>query len=117
MSDLPLATRYQVGDDFMVQFVWHLPNGDFLRALFQVHLLSIDWSKERHTLQINQWVGGRQESRPGELSAQLSKEYWALAKGLVGKKFMLPFEAEDGQPVRLKLSTLTGEHNYFNRLG
>lgn len=111
------TARYQIGDSFPVQFVWQLPNGDFLRDLFQAQVLAIDWGMEKYTLQLIEWLGGRQESSTGESRSieQVTQEYWMAAKQLVGKKFTLAFEAEDGKPVRLKLTTLTGEHRYFNR--
>ena len=46
---------------------------------------------------------------------ELSKDYWALVGELVGNKLTIAYEAEDGRAIHLRLTTLTGEHNYFTR--
>jgi hypothetical protein len=46
----------------------------------------------------------------------LARDYWRLVGRIVGKRVSLAFEVEDGRPLWLRLTTLTGEHRFFDRL-
>ena len=110
--------RYQIGDTFGVQFVWRIPDGDFLRAIFEVEVLYRDQASGKYVLQLGEFAAARQESADGSTQRMedLSREYWTLVAGLVGRKISLAFEADDGRPLWLRLETLTGEHDFFTRL-
>ena len=110
--------NYQVDDKFRVQFVWKIPEGDFLRAIFRVEVLLLDGLSEKYVLRLTEFMAGRQESsvvvfRPVE---ETSTSYWQLVAELVGKRISLSYEADDGRPLWLRLETLTGEHSFFSRL-
>ena len=45
----------------------------------------------------------------------MSRDYWQLVGGLVGRRITLAYEADDGRALYMRLETLTGEHNYFTR--
>jgi hypothetical protein len=107
-----------IGDNFRVQFVWRIPNGDFLRALFGVEILAQDILSEKYVILLRDFLAARQESEDGEMRSldEVNKEYWGMVSSLAGKKISLAFEADDGRPLWLRLETLTGEHNFFSRL-
>lgn len=110
--------HYEVSQSFPIQFVWRLPDGDFIRAVFQATVLELDFSLDRYLLQLTALPAGRQESPTGEMRPpeQLSSEYWQMVGNLVGRKVYLAFEVDDGRPIRLRLDTLTGEHSFFRRV-
>jgi hypothetical protein len=111
-------THYQVGEIFSVQFVWRVPDGDFLRALFEAEVLHIDQVADKYVLQIGEFLAARQETANGSVQGAdaLKRDYWALVAQLVGRKISVAFEADDTRPLWLRLETLTGEHNFFTRL-
>jgi hypothetical protein len=113
-----IAPNHQVGDIFTVQFVWQLPDGDFLRAIFEAEVLALDANLDRYLLRLQQLVAGRQETAEGlaRPETELAADYWALVGRVVGKKIYLAYEADDGRPLRVRLATLTGEHTFFTRL-
>lgn len=110
--------QYQVGETFRVQFVWKLPEGDFLRALFDAEVLHLDPVADKYVIRLTKFVAGRQEDSKGEMRSrsQIAIGYWTLVNNLAGQKISLAFEADDGHPLWLRLETLTGEHNFFRRL-
>ncbi len=109
--------NYQVGDTFLLQFVWRLPDGDFVRALFQAEVLTSIDVAEKYMVRLNELVAGSQESPTGEgrEKAQFTKEYWALVVRLVGSRITVAWEATDGRALQMRLATLTGEHDFFTR--
>lgn len=114
---MPVA-NYQVGEIFRVQFVWRIPEGDFLRAIFTAKVLLQDNVSDKYVVQLVEFVSGRQEAPDGSTRPieDVAREYWALVNQLEGRKISLAFEADDGRPLWLRLETLTGEHNFFRRL-
>ena len=110
--------NYQVGEDFRVQFVWRIPKGDFIRAMFEVEVLLLDSRSEKYVLQLTEFLAGRQESGEGILrqAKESSRSYWQLVSELVGRRISLSYEVDDGRPLWLRLETLTGEHSFFRRL-
>ena len=112
------ADHKDVGDKFRVQFIWRIPDGDFLRALFAVEILAQDILSEKYVVLLKDFMAARQESDEGEMRSldEVDKEYWGMVSSLVGKRISLAFEADDGRPLWLRLETLTGEHNFFSRL-
>jgi hypothetical protein len=113
-----MEARYGVGETFSVQFVWRIPDGDFLRALFEAEVLYIDRVAGKYVLYLGQFTAARQERVDGSVQEAdaLKREYWALVSGLVGRKISVAFEADDARPLWLLLDTLTGEHDFFSRL-
>ncbi len=109
--------NYQMGDSFRLQFVWQVPSRDYVRALFQVEITSLDLETQRYIVQIQQLLGKRQETAEGEArpAADLTPEYWQLVRELVGRKAAIAYEASSPQPIRLRYETLTREHHYFTR--
>lgn len=110
--------NYQVGETFRVQFVWKIPDGDFLRAIFLASVLHIDDVSDKYVVRLKKFDAGRQETPDGVARpvGETAKEYWALVNQLEDRKISLAVEADDGRPLWLRLETLTGEHNFFRRL-
>jgi len=109
---------HEVGESFKIQYVWRIESGHFLRALFRARVLGHDDSTDKYILLLEEFVAGKQEDAVGETANadELAREHWKTISELVGKKITLAYEADDGRTIRLKLATLTGEHNYFTRL-
>lgn len=114
---MPLA-NHDAGDTFAVQFVWQLPDGDFIRAIFRARVEALDARLDRYLLRLEDLEAGRQEQPDGEARAMegLSKAYWGMVGALIGKRVYLAYEVDDGRPIRLRLDTLTQEHSFFTRL-
>lgn len=110
--------NYRIGEIFHVQFVWRIPDGDFLRAIFTAEVLLIDDISDKYVVLLTEFVSGRQEAPDGSMRSleDVAKDYWARVKQLEDRKISLAFEADDGRPLWLRLETLTGEHNFFRRL-
>jgi hypothetical protein len=109
---------YGIGDAFQVQFIWRIPAGDFLRAIFMAEVLQLDDLSQKYVVLLKEFLAGRQETGNGEMRPleEVSRSYWALVDDLAGKRISLAFEVDDGRPLWLRLETLTGEHNFFKRL-
>lgn len=114
---MPVA-NYQPGESFPIQFVWELPDGDYVRAVFEAEVEAHDFALDRYLLRLARLKAGRQERPDGEMRAkeELSRSYWAMVGDLVGKRVHLAFEVDDGRPLKLRLDTLTQEHSFFTRL-
>ncbi len=113
-----IEARHQAGDSFSVQFVWRLPDDDYIRALFEARVLALDAGLDRYLLRLERLIAGRQELPDGQPRPIESLEggYWPRVQGLVGKRIYLAYEVDDGRPMLLRLATLTGEHSFFTRL-
>ncbi len=111
-------TNLEVGSSFSVQFIWQLPNNDFIRAIFKAEVLELMPSADKYVVRLSELVAGRQESASGEtlLKEELSSDYWALVGRIQGRRATLAYESDDGRPLRLRLATLTGKHTFFFRL-
>ncbi len=114
---MPLA-NYQPGESFPVHFVWELPDGDYVRAIFEAEVEELDFRLDRYLLRLRELKAGRQESPTGDArpKEELARNYWAMVGALVGKRVHLAFEVDDGRPIKLRLDTLTQEHRFFTRL-
>ena len=110
--------RYDTGQTFEVQFIWRLPDNDFIRARFEVEVLHQDLVSEKYVVRLATFVAGRQETAAGETRSldEVARDYWALVDRLAGRRISLSFEVDDGRPLWLRLDTLTGKHNFFRRL-
>lgn len=113
---MPSANN-QPGDTFALQFAWQLPEGDYIRAVFQAEVLDLVPSADKYIVRLNKLIAGRQENENGELRSReaFSYEYWKLVNRLVGKKITIAYEADDSRAIHMRLATLTGEHNFFTR--
>lgn len=113
-----IEAHYAVGDSFPIHFVWQLPDGDYVRAVFRAEVLAHDLSLDRYLLRLAELVAGRQETPQGEMRPkdEMARPYWKMVTALVGKRVYLAFEVDDGRPILLRLDTLTQEHRFFTRL-
>lgn len=110
-------SHYTAGQTFQAQFAWRLPNGDYLRAVFDVEVLSLVPAADRYVVRIKRLLAGRQENSDGILKPEdtFTGEYWELVHRLVGRRLSLAYEADDTHAIHMRLETLTGEHNFFYR--
>ncbi|MCB8944382.1 MAG: hypothetical protein H6658_11595 [Ardenticatenaceae bacterium] len=109
--------HYQKGEFFPVQFVWRLPDGDFIRAVFKADVLDIVPAADKYVVCLRELMAGRQESATGEMRPveELTREYWRLVGRLQGRRVTVAFECDTGKSLHMRLETLTGEHNFFFR--
>ena len=109
--------EYDVGETFPVQFTWRLPDGDFIRAVFEAEVRDHVPEAEKYVVTLNRLVAGRQEDSDGQMRSQeaFSRDYWRMVGDLIGNKVTLAYEAADGRALHMRLATLTGEHNFFTR--
>ena len=109
--------HYQPGDSFPVQFAWRLPEGDYLRAVFQADVLELVPEAEKYVVRLSRLIAGREDDPAGQTkpAEALTREYWDLVGGLIGRRITLAYEAGDGRALYMRLATLTGEHNFFTR--
>jgi hypothetical protein len=110
-------SHYHVGETFPIQFAWRLPEGGYLRAIFQAEVLALVDPADKYIIRLNQLLAGREETADGETKAKalLSADYWQLVGQLVGRIITVAYEAADGRALYMRLETLTGEHNFFSR--
>lgn len=110
-------SHLQAGNTFLVQFVWRLPDGDIMRALFRAEVLAVIDAAEKYMVRLLELVAGSQESSTGEGrdKEQFAKPYWALVVQLVGRRVTVAWEVADGRALTMRLATLTGEHDFFRR--
>lgn len=109
--------QYEVGDSCVLQFVWTLPDGDFIRTLFKAEVLDIIEAAEKYMVRLTELVAGSQENKEGHGRDQdeFNKPYWKLVVNLIGNRVTVAWEAADGRPLHMRLATLTGEHDFFTR--
>ena len=109
--------RYEVGDTFPVQFVWRLPSDNLVRAVFRAEVLDVVVAADKYMVRLAELLSGREETAAGEFvpKAEMSKQYWALVVQLIERKATIAFEAANGRIMQMRLSTLTGEHDFFYR--
>ncbi|MDT8305891.1 MAG: hypothetical protein RRC07_08150 [Anaerolineae bacterium] len=114
---MPTA-NYSPGELFPLHFVWQLPSGDFLRAVFQAEVIAHDLDLDRYLLRLAELLAGRQETPQGEMrpKEEMDLPFWKMVTELIGKRVYLAFEVDDGRPIRLRLDTLTQEHRFFRML-
>lgn len=113
---MPTA-NYAVGEDFPIQFAWHLPDGDYVRAVFTAVVLDHIPEADKYLVLLKDLIAGRQEDADGNLrpTADFSREYWTLVGKLIGRKVTVAYEVDDSRALHMRLETLTGEHNFFTR--
>lgn len=113
-----ISAKYKENEQFELQFVWKIPNGDFVRAIYTVQVVALDHFLARYVIQLTDLKAGRQEDEQGvaRTPEQFSREYWTYANELVGRKAKVAFEVDDGAPIRLRVDTLTRQHRFFTRL-
>ncbi len=113
---MPEANK-KIGESFAVQFAWKLPNKDYVRAVFRAEVLDLVPEADKYIVRLHELVAGRQEDGSGVLRPQeaFSKDYWKLVGRLVGRRITVAYEADDSHAIYMRLSTLTGEHDFFFR--
>jgi hypothetical protein len=113
---MPTA-HFQPGESFAVQFAWRLPDGEYLRAIFQADVLDLVPGADKYVVRLSQFLAGREDDADGQVKMleALEGQYWDLVRGLAGRRITIAYEADDGKPLYLRLATLTGEHNFFSR--
>lgn len=112
-------SHFSPGQSFPVQFAWRLPEGDYLRAVFQAEVIDLVPSADKYIVQLSELLAGREETPDGDLKPtdQFHRDYWSLVGELIGRRLTIAYEADDSHAIHLRLETLTGEHNYFTRFG
>lgn len=112
-----MADYKALGESFPLQFVWSLPSGEFLRAVFEAVVLEHDLAADKYVVRLSRLVAGRQETAVGKpLTAdQFDEVAWAKVRRLAGRRVQVAFESDNGRPLRMRYATLTGEHNFFFR--
>ncbi|MCP4420280.1 MAG: hypothetical protein GY805_27050 [Chloroflexi bacterium] len=113
---MPEAKR-TVGEWFPVQFVWQLPDGDYIRAVFRAQILDIIPAADKYLVQLEELLAGRQESKDGEMrpKEKMTIPYWVLVRKIIGNKVTLAYEVDNGRPLHMRLTTLIGKHDFFTR--
>lgn len=113
-----VKANYEAGQSFNVQFVWRIPDGDFMRAVFSAEVLKLDPESGKYVLLLKEFMAGRQEDSQGVMRPveEVDSNHWAQVSSLSGRRVALAYEVDDGRPLWLRWQTLTGEHNFFNRL-
>lgn len=109
--------HFQTGESFNLQFAWRLPEGDYLRAIFQADVLDLVAGADKYVVRLSRFLAGREDDVDGKVKPldALEGEYWDMVRALAGRTITIAFEADDGHPIYLRLATLTGEHNFFTR--
>lgn len=109
--------NYTVNEKFNIHFVWNLPNGNYIRALFETIVLDIDIAADRYLIELSSLLRKREEDETGSGLPEEGHtlEYWQMVYALIGRKAHVAFEADDGRPLFLRLPTLTLEHKFFTR--
>lgn len=113
---MPEAKR-NVGEWFAVQFVWKLPDGDYIRAIFRAEILDLIPQADKYFVRLDELLAGRQESADGEMRSkeEMTIPYWVLVREIIGNQVTLAYEVEDGRALHMRLATLIGEHDFFTR--
>ena len=109
--------RFQPGQSFPLQFAWRLPEGDYIRAVFQADVVELVPSADKYVVRLSRLLAGREDDADGAARPleALEGEHWEQVRNLIGRKITIAYEADDGRPLYLRLATLTGEHNFFTR--
>ena len=104
------------GEQFQVQFVWRLPNDDYVRAVFRARIKAIQHHEERYLVELEAFVGGMQEAADGSVrpTDEMDKARWARVVALGGRTVQVAYEAAK-QPLYMKLETLDAPHTFFTR--
>ncbi len=109
--------HYQPGQTFNLQFAWRLPEGEYLRAVFEAEVIDLVPTADKYIIRLRRLLVGREDDPEGAVKpiTALEGEFWDLVRGLTGRTLTIAYEADDGRPLYLRLATLTGEHNFFTR--
>jgi hypothetical protein len=113
---MPTA-NYKIGESFLLQFAWRLPDGDYLRAVFDARVLDLVPEADKYLVRLEQLTAGRQEDENGQMrpTTEFSRDYWRLVGQLIGRKLTVAYEADNSRALHMRLATLTEEHNFFTR--
>ena len=101
--------RYNPGESFPLHFVWQIPDGDYVRAVFRAEVLAHDLSLDRYLLRLAELLSGRQETPERNApERELALPCWKMVTALIGKRVYLAFEVDDGRPILLRLDVDPG---------
>lgn len=111
-----MTPSYSVGDHFNVQFVWRLPDDDYLRAVFEVAVVEVHLHEQRYLVALTRLLGGIQEAPDGSYrpKEQFTRPLWAKIVAFTDSRVLVAYEAAT-QPLYMRYATLIGEHTYFTR--
>ncbi len=100
-----------------MQFVWKLPDGDYVRAVFRAVILDMVPAADKYLVCLDELLAGRQETEDGQMrpKEKMTIPYWVMVRQIIGSQVTLAYEAEDGRPLHMRLTTLIGEHDFFTR--
>jgi len=109
--------HYEPGQSFPLQFAWRMPDGEYLRAIFQADVLELVPGADKYIVRLAEFLAGREDDSEGNVKPldALEGEYWEMVRRLNGRTITIAYEADDGKPLYMRLATLTGEHNFFTR--
>lgn len=110
-------SHYNIGESFALHFAWRTPEREYIRAIFQAEVVDLVPGADKYVVLLRQFLAGREDDADGNVKPleALKGEYWDHVRGLVGRTITIAYEADDGQPLYMRLATLTGEHNFFTR--
>ncbi len=66
MRDAMPEAHYRTGQSFPVQFAWRLPDGEYLRAVFQADVLELVATANKYVTRLSYLLAGREEAADGE---------------------------------------------------
>ncbi len=92
------------GDIFPVHMAWTLPDGRRLRATFQAEVLALEPQVDRLSCRLTALVA---------CNGPEDDEWTERVRSQVGKRVLLPGEANGSLVLPLKAGTLTGAVRYF----
>lgn len=100
---------FSPGTRFPLRMRWKLGDGTILLATFMCEILEVDEGQMRLLVRLGTLLSLQGSQAPDELDQDATRR----AQALSGKYAYVPYEAGNGLPLSLRLSTLTGEHGYF----
>ena len=115
---MPSPTK-NIDEIIRLQFVWKLPDRSYLRTIFDARITGLDTVQERYIVHLKALIASKEEDESGVLKPldQWSLSYWDLVQNLINKYAAVAYEAADGRPLLLRISTLTLEHSFFTKHG
>ncbi len=111
-----MTPQFSVDDTFDVQFVWRLPDDDYMRVVFAARVVEVHTHEQRYLVVLTALRGGVQEAPDGSYrpQAEMSRPLWARVFSFVDSRVLVAYEAAS-QPLYMRYATLIGEHTYFTR--
>lgn len=101
---------FKVGSTFVVSFQWRLQDDILLWASFRVRVQAIVDDTDRLLCRFEEILSLRTSEPPETVDDVILNR----VKEIVGQYAHIPPEAARGKKLYLKLTTLTGQHDYFS---